>query len=474
MRGRQGGGGRQEGSPVFWPLAELARAYRERSLSPVEVTEAALRRIDAYDRELGAFLLVDAEGALAQARRAEAAYRVGASEPLLGVPLSIKDLFDVAGLRTTFGSLAHAGDPPAAEDAPPVARLRGAGAVLLGKTNTAEFGQSATTETRLAPPARNPWDTGRTAGGSSGGAAVSVGAGLAAAGLGSDGGGSIRIPAAFCGLWGLKPGFGTVPGGGRLRAMSDFSCPGPISRWAADLRPLLQALARNEPAPPRRTRLRIAWCPTLDDRPVDAAVAAVVERAAAALLRLGPYQVVEAPPPTAGWQDVFRVLVLAEEGRERGRLRGRADLLTDYELRTLAAAERITAQDQAAARARLEEVRRAFDAYFQSVDVVATPATAVPAFPLDERPREIAGRAVDWLWGAFPFTPQFNVAGVPAMTVPAGVAGGLPVGLQLVAGRGGEGLLLDLAERLEPVLGFDAAAPQRLWPQPAPTAGSSA
>ena len=452
-------------SPLLWPLADLTASYARRDLSPVEVVRDALQRIRARDAELGSYLTVLEEAALAQAQSAAAEYARGGARPLLGVPLSIKDLFDVAGARTTFGSLAH--DPrPAAEDSPAVARLREAGAVFLGKTNTAEFGQSATTETLVGPPARNPWDPGRTAGGSSGGAAASVGAGLALAALGSDGGGSIRIPAAFCGLFGLKPTHGAITGGGRFHAMSDFSCAGPLTRRVADARPLFAVLARVEVAGRSAVPgLKIAWCPALEGHPVAPEVAQVTERALQALVGLAAHRLVEMPPPVAGWQDVFRVLVLAEEWRQRSHLLQSEKVeLTDYEHRTLSAAEKITEAEVEAARADLRRMRAAYEAYFRDVDLVVTPATAVPAFPIGERPRKIAGRRVDWLWGPFPFTPQFNVAGVPAASLPVGLAGGLPVGLQLVARRGAEGLLLDVAEALEEAVGFDALAPARRGP----------
>lgn len=456
-----------QGGPLFWPLEDLVEAYTQRSLSPVDIVREALDRIDVYNGDLGAYLTVTREAALTQAADAERAYARGLVAPLLGVPVSIKDLFDVAGVRTTLGSLAHAADV-AKTDSVAVQRLRSAGAVFLGKTNTAEFGQSATTENLLGPPARNPWDRTRTAGGSSGGASASVGAGLAAAALGSDGGGSIRIPSAFCGLFGLKPGADTCPGGGRFRAMSEFACPGPIVRRAADARPFLGALAgHGYPRNPVPKGLRIAWCGTLDARPLDSRLKATTESAVKILAELGPHDVVDSPPPVAGWADVFRVLVLAEEWEQRGHLLQQpAPPLTDYVARALAAGVNVTSREVQAARVELEELRERVAGFFQDVDLVATPATAVTAFVVGQRPREIEGTSVDWLWGAFPFTPQFNVAGLPAASLPIGLLDGLPVGLQLVASPGGESLLLDVCEQLEAAIGFDATAVARLWPDP--------
>jgi Asp-tRNA(Asn)/Glu-tRNA(Gln) amidotransferase A subunit family amidase len=453
-------------SPLFWPLEELTRCYGERSLSPLEVTREALARIAAYDQELGAYLTIADTPALTQAAEAERAYVRGAARPLLGVPLSIKDLFDVAGVRTTLGSLVHAHDV-ALSDSPAVQRLRAAGAVFLGKTNTSEFGQAATTESLVGPPARNPWDRSRTAGGSSGGAAASVGAGLAAAALGSDGGGSIRIPAAFCGLVGLKPGIRAVPAGGQFRAMADFACAGPIARRVADARSLLAVLAgRALPRQAASGGVRVAWCPTLEARPVTPGIAGLAERAVADLAGAGRHEVVDSVPPIDGWQEVFRVLLLAEEWKERGHLlRQPAVRLTDYEARTLAAAEKVTSAEVEAARDGLSQIRRRFLRYLEAVELIATPATATTAFPVGERPREIAGVRVDRLWGAFPFTPQFNVANLPAASVPIGLLDGLPVGLQLVARPGGEALLLDVCEQLEEVVRFDILALAGRWPE---------
>lgn len=453
--------------PLFWPLEDLVQAYTQRSLSPVEIVREALDRMDVYNDDLGAYVTITAEAAMTQAAEAERAYARGLLAPLLGVPVSIKDLFDVAGVRTTLGSLAHAGDV-AKTDSPAVQRLRAAGAIFLGKTNTAEFGQSATTENLLGPPARNPWDPTRTAGGSSGGAAASVSAGLAAAALGSDGGGSIRIPSAFCGLFGLKPGADACPAGGRFHAMSEFACPGPIVRRAADARPFLGALTgRGYPRHAVPKGLRIAWCGTLDERPIDSRLRAITERAVNILVELGPHAVVDSAPPVAGWADVFRVLVLAEEWEQRGHLlQQTAAPLTDYAARALAAGAKVTSRDVQAARVELKELRERVARFFQDVDLIATPATAVTAFKVGQRPREIEGTSTDWLWGAFPFTPQFNVAGLPAASVPVGLLDGLPVGLQMVARSGGESLLLDVCEQLEAEIGFDTTAVARLWPDP--------
>jgi len=196
-------------SPVYWTIDSLIAAYREGVLSPVEVADEVLARTDRLNSSLHAYLVRFDDLTRRQAREAEAAYRAGRASPLSGVPISIKDTFPLAGAVTTFGSVVHRHNYTE-HDSGVVRRLRAAGAVFTGKTNTAEFGQSATSDNRLGPEASNPWDVTRTLGGSSGGAAASVAAGLASVALAADGGGSIRIPASFTGLLGFKPFIGPL------------------------------------------------------------------------------------------------------------------------------------------------------------------------------------------------------------------------------------------------------------------------
>ena len=234
--------------PLWWPVDRLVTAYRDRSLSPVEVAELADARIAEVDPTLHAFTLPTPELARRQATAAETAYRDGRAGPLTGVPVSIKDVFDIAGHVTTLGSLAHASDV-ALHDSCTVRRLRRAGAVIVGKTNVSEFCQSATTANLLGPDTANPFDPSRTAGGSSGGAAVSVASGACTLGLGSDGGGSIRIPASFCGLVGVKPTYGSIDDEGRFRAFSPFISVGPLARCVADARICSASCPATVPVP---------------------------------------------------------------------------------------------------------------------------------------------------------------------------------------------------------------------------------
>jgi len=432
----------------------LLDAFRRGEASPVDAVRASLERIRACDGELGAMVVVLEELALSQAKRAEQAWQARDAGPLAGVPVSIKDTFDIAGAVSTRGSRVHRGNF-AFEDSGVVRRLRAAGAVFVGKTNTAEFGQSATSENRLGPTTRNPWDPRTTPGGSSGGAAVSVAAGYVPLALGADGGGSIRIPAAMTGVFGFKPSYGLCPDEGGFRAMSDFACAGPMSHEVADARLFLSVLAEREfvrsagPGP-----IRIGYCAAPDGRPVDRGIRAGLEKVTAILAELG-HGVEAIELDLRGWDEAFDALVLAEEWRERGHMLDYCrDDLTDYELASLVAARKLTVAQVETARSRHAEYRARVAGLFDRHDMLLIPATASPPFAIGERPREIDGRRVGRLWGAFPFTSPFNVAGTPAAAVPCGIVDGLPVSAQLVARSGQDAALLDLAQDLEEALSF--------------------
>ena len=460
-------------TPLFWPVARLIAAYRTKELSPVEVCEEAQRRADAFDKAMNIYVTRMDDLAMRQAKAAEAAYRNGTAPALAGVPVSIKDAFEVKGYKTTWGSLKFR-DHISKIDTGVSARLRASGAVLTGKTNTAEFGQSATTDNLLGPDTTNAWDPARTSGGSSGGAVSSVAAGLASIAVGSDGGGSIRIPAAFSGVFGIKPTYGLVKDEGSGSAMSDFVCPGPLARSVDDARHLLNVLAETDFArAPTQRALRIAWCRSPERRPIEPGVMATLEAAVEQIRALG-HEIVEDDIPVAGWKDVFGPLVLFDELRERGHYldEDHSDL-TEYELATLLAARKLTDRDTGRARDLLAAYRARIDAYLDDFDAIITPTNAVTAFPVGDRPTMIEGRKVSELWGAFPFTSPFNVAGTPAASVPCGLAGGLPVGLQVVMKRGADAALLDLCEDIEEALACDMSALKRRWALPKPVEETS-
>ena len=447
--------------PVHWRIRDLTDAFASGALSPVEVTEMVLERLDAVDPQLHAYITVTPELARQQAASAAERYRSGDRAPLLGVPVSIKDAFDLADYETTFGSLTCRGRI-VRSDSGAVARLRAAGAVMPGKTNVPEFCHSATTENLLGPDTGNPWNPSRTSGGSSGGAAASVGAGLASVALGSDGGGSIRIPASFCGLVGFKPTTGLCPDERGFRAMTDFVTAGPLAWTVDDARVMAGVLAEHEFARKTPPRLRVGFCSRPGGRPVEPAVLDTLEGVARTLADLG-HDVAECEVPIDGWKDIFGPLVLDDELRERQHLLEHPEPLTGYMQATLRAAKRLKSADVARARAKLGEFRHRMDRFFQQYDIVLTPTVATVAFPHRQRPRTIAGVEVDWLWGAFPFTAPFNVAATPAISVPAGMSDGLPIGAQLVARRGADELLLNVAEELEAALSFDHQPVRERW-----------
>ena len=452
-------------NPLYWPLKDLVAAYERRELSPVEVLELALTRIDAINPELNAFLGRTDELAREQAKSAEIAYRSGDAGLLSGIPVSIKDTYQIEGHVTTFGSLAYRSSVSAA-DSGVVRRLRAAGAVFTGRTNSAEFGQSATTENRFFPDVCNPWDITRTTGGSSGGAAASVLAGLSSIALGADGGGSIRIPAAFAGLIGLKPTYGLCKNEHGLAAMSDFVCPGPISWCVADARRMLSVLAdRDYVRESTRSGFRIAWCAHPEGRPTDPVVDSVVQAAVGGLVQLG-HRFEDYDIPLHGWDEVFGPLVLCEEEQQRGHLLESADLLTDYERKSLQAAQRLTKADIDLARSKHDEYRRRIHAIFDDFDFIVTPTTAVAPFAIGNAPRQVNGSRVSRTWGAYPFTAAFNVAGNPAVTIPCGFADALPVGLQLVGPMHADAELLNLAEDMEALLRYDRQAIMQKWALP--------
>lgn len=446
---------------AFTSAAGLGRLIAGRQVSPVEVTELALERIAALNPSLNAFLAVDEEGALAAARDAEqAALRGELRGPLHGVPLSVKDLFWTRGLASTGGSLLYRGFIPA-EDSIPVQRLRNAGAVILGKTSTSEFGLSATTENRLVGDTRNPWDTTRTSGGSSGGAAAAVAAGLGPLAIGSDGGGSIRVPASFCGVYGLKPTRGRVPrsGGFGRRAWNPWAQPGPITGTVEDAALALQTMAGwhprdvnslREPPPDFLSRLRagvnglrVAVSLDLGYAAVEPAVAEAVRAVARVFEGLGAR--VEEPQvglgdPFSPFWTVFTANCWASFGEMVEQHRAE---LGDFTVAFAEEGRRVTGADYSRALSTLDRVSAQIADVFEQHDLLLTPTTPVAAFPLGQRPVRIAGRDVDPLWSFNPFCFVFNITGHPAASLPCGPSPeGLPIGAHLVGRMGDEAMVL--------------------------------
>jgi aspartyl-tRNA(Asn)/glutamyl-tRNA(Gln) amidotransferase subunit A len=426
------------------------------------------RRIEELDPQLRSYLALCPDQAMDQARAAQEAVDQGAPlGPLHGVPISIKDLEMTNGIPTTMGSALFRDRTPDI-DSVVVERIRQAGAIILGKTNTPEFGQSGSTENRLGDPCRNPWNTERTPGGSSGGTGAALAAGLCTLASGSDGGGSIRIPASFSGVFGIKPSQGRVPryGGYGRPAANHFSQSGPMSRTVADSALLLQVLAGPDSrdvismreAPPDFSAgldsgvqgMRIAWSPNFGYAPVDPEVVEVAGRAARLFEELGatveePQFAIEDPFPA--FFDVFAISTYTSYGHL---LEGHRDEFTDYALNSLDHGAQVTGADLSRSLLRVDQLRRQFEVFFDTYDLLLSPTMAVSAFPVGQRPVVIAGREVDPFWGYLPFTFPINMTGQTASSVPCGFsADGLPIGLHIIGPRGAEAKVLQASAAFE-------------------------
>ncbi len=450
---------------AFASALEQAALVRAGEVSPVELVELYLRRIERLDPTLNSYLTVAADVALRScARRAEEELARGGDDlpPFLGVAISIKDLVDTAGIRTTHGTAMWHDRVPDRDDEI-VTRIRAAGFAILGKTNTPEFGSRSTTETPAYPTARNPWDPERTPGGSSGGAGAALAAGLCAAAHGSDGGGSIRIPSAWCGLVGLKPTRGRVSSAPGPQSLN--STNGPLARTVADAAALLDAMAGPAPGDawwlPRPARpfldeattppgrLRIAW--TADHPEPDSSVEpawrdAVLETVT--LLEAAGHEMVEAAPPRL---DVaMSALIPAANTAARPDLPPVETL--DTPNRTLVqVAAAASARDLAEALRGVQASSRRIAAFFGDFDALLTPTLAAAPPPVGRRimgEEDFTGMLE--LLRIVAFTPTWNMTGQPAIAVPAGLDGdGLPVSVQLVARSGDEATLIRVAAQLE-------------------------
>jgi aspartyl-tRNA(Asn)/glutamyl-tRNA(Gln) amidotransferase subunit A len=458
--------------PAFLSARALLDAFRARTLSPVEALDAVLHRLDAVNPRLNALHLVDRELGYAMARESEARWRKGEPMgPLDGVPVPIKDTNAVRGWPYRIGS--RTTSPDAVDyDAPPVARLREAGAIFFGKTTTPEFGWKGVTDSPLSGVTRNPWDPSRTPGGSSGGAAVAVATGIGPIALGGDGGGSIRMPAAFTGIFGIKPTSGRVPNFPSA-TVGTMTTPGPMSREVGDaalmLRTLAEPDARDPVALPHQASdwlagledgvkgLRIGFSADLGYVRVEPVVAAAVAEAVQILAAQGA--VVE--PADPGWSDPRWALDTIWRVAYATMLRSLKDeqrALLDPELaRIVASARDIPAIEYHHAlneRARLGEAMQKFHARY---DLLVTPAMPLTAFAADTLTPD-RGKYSEW-WDWSPFTWPFNMTRQPAAVCPCGFdASGLPIGMQIVGPLYREDLVLRAART------FEAAQPFKMPP----------
>jgi len=453
------------------PALELAQLIRTKKVSPVEVVDAVLARMEQTHPRLNAYCTVTAEDARDAASAAEVAVMTGEPlGPLHGVPFSVKDLVFTRRVLTTGGSRLFADHVPE-EDAVVVERLKGAGGILLGKTNTPEFGHKGVTDNPLFGVSRNPWNPALTPGGSSGGAGAAVAAGLGPLAVGTDGGGSIRVPASFCGIYGLKPSYGRVPSFPKFRGWHGVSVTGPMTRTVRDAALMLDVMA----GPDDRDRyslpadaggsylaacdagiagLSVGWSADFGYARVDPEVDDLCRQAAERFETLGCHVEVVMP----SWDDpeeIFRTTSAAESYAAWGQAMAEGEERLDRSFAAvLKFGKTIDIEKYLAAAARREEFWTDVQRFLARFDLLITPTVAVPPFPVD-RPgvKEINGHAVSPLgWIAFTF--PFNLTGQPAANVPVGfTSSGLPVGLQIVGRRHGERAVLAASAA------FEAAAP---------------
>jgi amidase len=457
----------------FFPATELARLYRVRKVSPLEVMQAVLARIDAANPVVNAYVTVARESALAAARRATRLLGRKATmlPPLHGVPVSIKDLYATKGIRTTWGSLIYKDHVPDEDDLV-VQRLKAAGAIVVGKTNTPEFGAGGNTFNAVFGATRNPWNSALSCGGSSGGAAVAVATGMGPIAQGSDLGGSLRVPAAFCGVVGFRTTPGLVPSHPRALVWDTLGVTGPIARTVADVALMLAAMAGPDDRAPlsyevdtsRFTRAvkapsirgwRVAWTPDLDGLiPVDEEVRRVAHDAIKVFRSLGA-RVEAACPSFSEVPEIIRgtrglaMVALHADKLPEWQDRMQKELVRDVE-RGLALTAKEIARSEALRSVLWNRVRT----FMATRDLLVLPTVSVQPFPVEQPyPTEINGKPLDTYTDWFSLTYGVTLTGLPAISVPCGFTrAGLPVGLQIVGRRRQETAVLRAAAA------FDGAA----------------
>ena len=446
---------------AFLSAVEQARLVRSGEISSTELVRHSLERIARLDPALNSFVTVCGEEALEAAALVDSSH---GDTPFRGVPIAVKDLAPTAGIRTTYSSRAYADHVPDFDSAV-VRRIREAGFVIVGKTNTPEFGTVAFTESELNGATRNPWNLELTPGGSSGGAAAALAAGLVPAAHATDGGGSIRIPASCCGLFGLKPSRGRVSSA-PFGSFEGFSTAGPLTHTVEDAAHILDVLAGYEPGdpwwapPPERPfaetvaeappplRIAVTSTPPIDVA-VDPECVAAVAAAAALLADLG-HDVREATPP---WREptLFDTFIAVWQVGPALHPVEDISLLTPLNRGLIEAAHAASAADYGRAVASLQILARRIVAFWNDFDVVLTPTLALPPVPIGWQ-EEVDGAIEQLLRNTefTPFTAVANLTGLPAMSLPLHWSeGGLPIGVQAIGPPAGDALLLSLAAQIE-------------------------
>ena len=462
---------------AFKPASELHALIVNKHVSPVEIIEHALKRLEELNPTLNAFLTVTPEIAIEEARKAEQAIMSKQKLGMLhGLPTSIKDHISTAGIRTTSGSLIFKNNIPNRDDLI-VQRLKSAGSISLGKTNLPEFGMIAATENFLGDDCVNPWDITRIPGGSSGGASASVAAGITPFAQGSDGGGSIRIPASLCGIFGIKPTTGRIPttSQGVIKKLPQitFSAISPVSRTVRDAALFLQSVSGPSPDDPNciKTQVpdflghlddginnyKIGWSPNLGSALVDKEVAALTEIAAKSFQSFGAE--VDLVPFTINNESLFRcfstiMYTMLYQGMgntwEKHGEKMKSWLQSRFEY-----GSNVTGKDLVLAMEEMETWKNSIDSLFETYDLLLTPTISVPAFKCGQWPTEINSSKIDEFSvsqnaGFYHFAYPFNMSGNPAASIPCGFSSeGLPIGLQIVGKQGDELSVLKASSEYE-------------------------
>lgn len=451
---------RSTSSPVT--VAQLARQLREGATTSEAATAACLARIDALGSQLNAFITVLSDQALAEARRVDQERRAGIDcGPLHGVPLSVKDLIDVAGTPTTAASNVRRGTV-ARRDAPIVERLRQAGAIVVGKCNLHEFAYGTTSEDSAYGPVRHPRDPSRSPGGSSGGSAVAVATGMCAGSIGTDTGGSVRIPSALCGLVGLKPGYGELPCTGVVPLSRSLDHVGPIAHTVEDASMLFEVMRGGSPTSPsslldpvgvRMGLLRPYFLDVLEDD-VRARFEEVVARLGAAGVEIEDAWI----PHAADTPPVYVHIQAPEASAYHARTLDRTPAAYTPPVRTrLEAGRYLLAEDYVRAQRGRSVLRREVNAALTTCEVLLTPTVPITAPSIGADTVEVGGRSEPVRSVMLKLTQLFNLTGHPAITIPMGTdATGLPCGLQLVGRLGATGRLLEVARACEQTLALSS------------------
>jgi aspartyl-tRNA(Asn)/glutamyl-tRNA(Gln) amidotransferase subunit A len=443
--------------------AKLSALYRSGKASPVETMKAVLARTAQLNPKINAFRLVDEDLALKAAKTSERRWKKGAPlSPLDGVPVSIKELVRVKGWAATMGSKLT-DTAPVAEDAPAVARLREGGAIVFAQSTSPEYGHKGVTDSPLNGITRSPWNLERTPGGSSGGAGAAVAAGLGPIAIGTDGGGSVRLPSSFSGLVGLKATFGRVPAW-PPSLTGDLANTGPMTRTALDCALMMNLISQPDPRdagglPDDDTnyvralkgdlkKLKVGFVLRFGDHPLDPEVAELVTRAAKQFEKLGcKVEEVPAPFPYAQASRAFIVHWLS--AMQRLLQQFPQDRRGDFDSNLLASAEagaRYTVQDVVDAQVARRELAIAWNLFFAKYDLLLSPTVAVAPFEAGQNAPLGEDGKPNMMW--LPYTPQFNMSRHPAASVPCGLnSAGLPIGLQIASGHYRDALVLRAAAR---------------------------